>query len=62
MSNTKKARKSKKPSESGKGISDARQLSGEELGALANRLANAKSKREAKAITEEMVRGFYGRA
>ena len=37
-----------------------RQLTGKELGAFADRLINAKSKEEATAITDEMVRGFYG--
>ena len=37
-----------------------RQLTGKELGALADRLVNAKSKEDATAITNEMVRGFYG--
>ena len=37
-----------------------RQLTGEELGALADRLVKAKSKEEAATITDEMVRGFYG--
>jgi hypothetical protein len=39
---------------------DNGQLSVEELGSLADSLVNAKSSHEADAITEQMVRGFYG--
>lgn len=37
-----------------------RQLTGEELAALADRLIKAQSREEAATITDEMVRGFYG--
>ena len=36
------------------------QLTGDELGALAKRLIRAKTKKDADAITELLVRGFYG--
>lgn len=38
-----------------------RQLTGEELGELADRLAAAKTEAEAKVLIEEIVRGFYGK-
>lgn len=37
-----------------------RQLTGEELGALAERLTAAKTEAEGDAIREIMIRGFYG--
>ena len=37
------------------------QLTGDELGALAKRLIRAKTKKDADAITELLVRGFYGK-
>ncbi len=37
-----------------------RQLTGEELGALAERMINAPTKAEADAINEQIIRGFYG--
>jgi hypothetical protein len=37
-----------------------RQLTGEELGALAERMVNASTKAEADALNEQIIRGFYG--
>jgi hypothetical protein len=37
-----------------------RQLSGEELGALAKQMVEAKDPVEAERLKEEIVRGFYG--
>jgi hypothetical protein len=37
-----------------------RQLSGEELGALAKQMVEAKDPAEASRLEEEIVRGFYG--
>ena len=36
------------------------QLSGEEIGALAQKMADAKDPAEAKRLEDEIVRGFYG--
>ncbi len=41
-------------------LDSERQLSPEELEGLGRRLANAADPTEAKRLTEEMVRGFYG--
>jgi hypothetical protein len=38
------------------------QLSGEQLGALAQRMVDAKDPAEADRLQEEIVRGFYGEA
>ena len=51
-------RRRPKPVENGQ---KSQQLSGEELGALAERLVKARSAHKIKAIQDEMVRGFYGR-
>ena len=37
-----------------------RQLSPDELGALAGRMVKSKSARKVAALTEEIIRGFYG--
>lgn len=49
-----------KISRSTRKLDTERPLMGEKLGASANRLITAKSKEEANAITNPMVRGFYG--
>ncbi|MBI4625135.1 MAG: hypothetical protein HY736_18190 [Verrucomicrobia bacterium] len=38
----------------------ARQLTGEELGALAERMINAPTEIEADKLNEQIIRGFYG--
>lgn len=38
----------------------SRQLTGEELGALARQMVEAKDPAEAQRLREEIVRGFYG--
>jgi hypothetical protein len=37
-----------------------RQLTGDELGVLADRMVNAATKAEADALNEQIIRGFYG--
>ena len=61
MSKPKNIRQASKPSKRGKAESVVRQLSGEELGALAKRMVNAKSLRKKNSLREEIKRGFYGR-
>jgi hypothetical protein len=41
-------------------VSKERQLSGEELGDLAEQMINAPTKAEADALREKLIRGFYG--
>ena len=41
-------------------LDNERQLTGEELGALADRMISAPTKAEADAINEQIIRGFYG--
>ncbi len=41
-------------------LDSERQITGEELGVLAERMLNAPTKAEADAINEQIIRGFYG--
>ncbi|MDO8540492.1 MAG: hypothetical protein Q7S40_08625 [Opitutaceae bacterium] len=54
----KKLAKEARPGADGK--VGTRQLSPEELGALAERMVKSKSPRKVAALKEEIIRGFYG--